>query len=168
MKKVFLFLMFTSLVLGLFIGFREYMLSKENNMEILEPEVMDENYIGELKLPIIEIDNLNPLFTKNRQVSNTLGLIYEPLIALDNSNKLEATLATEWMEKDNLNWIIKLRENVKWHSEKIFSAEDVKFTIDTIINNNDSVYYENVKNSANVEIIDEHSISINLKDKDNF
>ena len=168
MKKVFLFLMFTSLVLGLFIGFREYMLSKENNMEILEPEVMDENYIGELKLPIIEIDNLNPLFTKNRQVSNTLGLIYEPLIALDNSNKLEATLATEWMEKDNLNWIIKLRENVKWHSEKIFSAEDVKFTIDTIINNNDSVYYENVKNIANVEIIDENTISINLKEKDNF
>lgn len=168
MKKVFLFIMCTAMMLGLFLGIREYMLTQENNVDAFEENDVDENYVPELKLPLIEVDSLNPLLTKNRQVSNTLSFIYEPLIGLDNTNKLVPMLAVEWMEKDDLTWILKLRQNVKWHSEKSFTAQDVKFTIDTILNYKDSIYYANVKNITTVEIIDNNSISITLKEKDHF
>lgn len=168
MKKVFLFIICTSLVLGFFLGLRNYMLSQESNIDTLEKNIIEETYVPELKLPIIEVDTLNPIFTKNRQVSNTLSLIYEPIIGLDSSNKLVSMLAINWMEKDDVTWIIKLRENVKWHSGKDFTAEDVKFTIDTILNHEGSTYYDNVKNIVKVEIIADNSISISLNEKDSF
>lgn len=168
LKKFFLFIICTALALGLFIGFREYMLSKEEMPETQEDDYVIENYVSELKLPIIEVDSLNPILTKNRQVSNTLSLIYEPLIELDESNQIKGVLASEWAEKDDFTWIIKLKENVKWHSVKAFTSEDVKFTIDAILNYENSTYYQNVKNISNVEIIDASSVSISLKEKDDY
>lgn len=168
LKKVFLFLISVSLLLGLFLGVREYMLNKESSENVMNQDNINENYIGELKLPLIEVDTLNPLFTKNRQVADTLNLIYEPLIAYDSSNKLLPKLSTEWAQKDELTWIIKLRENVKWHSDKDFTADDVLFTINTISQNQESIYYQNVSNFENVEKISNNSITITLKVKDDY
>ena len=166
MKKVFIFLISVSLLLGLFLGVREYMLSKENSEQVMSEDAINENYIDELKLPLIEVDTLNPLFTKNRQVADTLNLIYEPLIAYDSSNKLLPKLSTEWAQKDELTWIVKLRENVKWHSDKDFYADDVIFTINAIMQNQQSIYYPNVTNIETVNKLSENSISITLKSED--
>lgn len=167
MRKVFLFIISVSLLLGLFLGIREFMLSKEDDI-VINPEIVDENYIDEIKIPIIEVDTLNPILTKNRQVADTLNLIYEPLVALNNSNNLYSKLATEWAQKDNLTWIIKLRNNVKWHSGKEFTAEDVIYTINMILANNGSTYYANVSNIESIEKIDQNSISLTLKEKDDY
>jgi peptide/nickel transport system substrate-binding protein len=44
-------------------------------------------------------------------------------------------LATEWKAEDNARvWIFKLRQGVRWHDGKPFTAEDVKFTFDTLMN----------------------------------
>ncbi|MBO5179162.1 MAG: peptide ABC transporter substrate-binding protein [Clostridia bacterium] len=168
MKKVFIFLISVSLVLGLFLGIREYMLNKEDSEDVINQDTINENYIGELKLPLIEVDSLNPLFTKNRQVAYTLNLIYEPLIAYDSSNKLSPKLSTEWAQKDEITWIVKLRENVKWHSNKDFTADDVIFTINTILQNQQSIYYQNVSNIENLDKLSNNSISITLKVKDEY
>ncbi len=168
MKKIFLFIMCTALTLGLFLGIREYMLSQENVDVVLEESVDEVSFIPELKLPLIEVDTLNPIYTQNRQVANTLGLIYEPMIGLDENNKLVPMLAVEWNEKDDFTWIVKLRENVKWHSEKVFTAEDIKFTVNSILAKENSTYYENVKNIVNIDIIDNNTVVISLKEKDSF
>lgn len=144
------------------------MLSKTDTPEALKSEYEVEDYVSELKLPIIEVDSLNPILTKNKQVANTLSLIYEPLFELDESNQLKEVLASNWAQKDDFTWIIKLKDNVKWHSGKNFTSEDVKFTIDTILNYESSGYYQNVKNISSVEVIDDNSVSILLKEKDNY
>lgn len=164
MKKILVFIICVSLALGLFLGIRDFMLSKEELP--VDNIVIDESYVDELKLPVIEIDTLNPIYTANRQVRDTLRLIYEPLIDLDENNKLEPVLATEWTEKDDLTWIIKLRENVRWHSDKSFGPEDVIFTINAIKAETTSTYYPNVSNIADVTSIDENSIAITLSEKD--
>lgn len=168
MKRVFIFLVSVSLLLGLFLGIREYMLNRENMESVLNQNVTDYTYVDELKLPLIEVDTLNPIFTKNRQVADTLNLIYEPLISYDSSNKLSPKLATEWAQKDDLSWIIKLRENVKWHSDKDFTSEDVIFTINIIFQNQESTYFKNVENFENVEKLSDNSILIKLKQKDEY
>ena len=168
MKRVFIFLVSVSLLLGLFLGIREYMLNKENTEDVLNQGVIDDSYVGELKLPLIEVDTLNPLLTKNRQVADTLNLVYEPLIAYDNSNKLSPKLAIEWAQKDDLSWIVKLKENIKWHSDKDFSADDVIFTINTIAQNQQSTYFKNVENFESVEKLSDNSILIKLKQKDEY
>jgi len=50
-----------------------------------------------------------------------------------NALEVEPALATAWTANENATvWTFKLREGVKWHDGTPFTAEDVKFTFDTI------------------------------------
>ena len=43
------------------------------------------------------------------------------------------TVANGGISADGLNWRIKLRNDVKWHDDKPFTAEDVKFTLELLV-----------------------------------
>ena len=158
------------ITIGIFIGvtfslkdiFTNDVIKEVNN------EIEHEVYIDELNLPIIEIDTMNPILTKNKQLSDVLKLIYEPLFDFDEKNKLVPKLATEWNEKDDKTWIIKLNKLASWHSGKEFSAEDIIFTYNEINKSEDSIYKENIKNISSIEKLDEHTIQVNLLEKDRF
>lgn len=166
MKKFLFIIVIIGVCIGIFITIRENALKDEDI--IINEEKEETNYIDEINIPIIEVDTLNPIFTQNKQVSDVLKNIYEPLIDIDLSNKLVPTLATEWNEKDDTNWIIKTRDNVRWHSDKNFSVDDVIFTINTIMQSEGSKYYLNVKNISQIEKIDSNTISITLHEKDSL
>lgn len=66
--------------------------------------------------------------------------LYNPLWLAD-PDGLKPSLAAEipsvengGLSADGLVWKIKLRDDVKWHDGKPFTAEDVKFTIELILN----------------------------------
>lgn len=64
------------------------------------------------------------------------GLLYDPLI--DTTAKLEQIpgLATEWkMAADGLSYAFKLREGVQFHDGTPFTADDVEFTFDRLLQN---------------------------------
>ena len=65
-------------------------------------------------------------------------------------------------------YIVKLKENVKWHDDNNFTSEDVKFSIDRLQNQTESIFYQNVKNIKNVEVIDKYTIRIELKEEEAF
>lgn len=54
---------------------------------------------------------------------------YFPLLAAE-----VPTIANGGISADGLNWKVKLRDDVKWHDGKPFTAEDVKFTIELLVN----------------------------------
>ena len=60
--------------------------------------------------------------------------IFNSLIELNNDIRLTPSLATYWSNIDNLTWRFYLREGVKFHNGYDFTAEDVKYTIDSIRN----------------------------------
>ena len=165
MKKIVLAFVAIGFALGLFLGIRSNVLNN-NNEEETKLVQADYIYTDELNLPLIEVDTLNPIYTNNKQVSDTLKLIYEPLIDIDASNKFVPCLATNWMERDDVNWLLTLRKNVVWHSDKNFSIDDVIFTINAIKKNNSSPYYDNVKNISVISKIDENTVCITLNEKD--
>lgn len=168
MRKVFLFFVSMGIILGLFFAIgNSFITNKEKENE--SGEISGDSYIHELNLPIMEIDSLNPLLTYNEQVSNVLNLIYEPLVGIGKNDELKPMLATEWVEKDDLTWIIKLRRDVNWHSGNKFTASDVIFTINQLQNIDvNSPYKDNVKNILTVQKIDDYSLSITLHQKDVF
>lgn len=168
MRKIFLFFVSLGIILGLFFAIGNSFINK--NEEIIESgESSEDFYVHELNLPIMEIDSLNPLLTYNEQVSNILNLIYEPLIGIDKNDSLKPILATEWAEKSDYTWIIKLRNDVSWHNGNNFTSNDVIFTINQLLNAEvDSPYKENVKNITNVSKIDNYSLSITLSQRDAF
>lgn len=114
-----------------------------------------------IRIGIIEFDNINPILSNNKNVQDVSKLIFEPLITLTEDYNLEGVLAKEWSKISEKTYIIKLKENVLWHDGKKFESSDVVFTINAIKElKQDSIYYHNVKNILEVQKIDEYTIKI--------
>lgn len=156
----YIFVIFIILILV----FSIYLIKKDEEVKKQEEEYTASNQddrIKELKLGIAELDTINPILSKNKNVQNITKLIYEPLVNLTSDYKAEPCLATEWAKESGNSYLIKLRENIRWSDGQAFTAEDVKFTIDRL-KDTDSIYSANVQNVVGVDIIDDFTIRINL------
>jgi peptide/nickel transport system substrate-binding protein len=129
--------------------------------------------ITDLRIGIAEYDTMNPIISKNKNVKEISRLIFDSLISVTNNYGIEYGLATEIAKSDNLTYIIKLREGVKWQDGTDFTAQDVAFTFDTIKNKNtastvDSSYASNLQYVTQLEIIDSYTIKISLTQEVEF
>jgi peptide/nickel transport system substrate-binding protein len=66
--------------------------------------------------------------------------LFDPLFAIDPEGKFTPALAVEvpsvengGISADGLSWKVKLRDDVKWHDGTAFTAEDVKFTLELMV-----------------------------------
>ena len=69
--------------------------------------------------------------------------VFDPLFGVDQEGKFYPVLAAEvpsvengGISADGLTWKVKLRDGVKWHDGKPFTAEDVKFTLELLVDPN--------------------------------
>ncbi|WP_407049737.1 peptide ABC transporter substrate-binding protein [Methyloraptor flagellatus] len=67
--------------------------------------------------------------------------LFDALFRIDTKGVVQPNLAMEvpsqkngGISADGLNWRIRLRNDVKWHDGQPFTAEDVKFTLELIVN----------------------------------
>lgn len=137
----------------------------ESNGEDIKNEVSQEasNVSSNLRIGICNLDNLNPIISKNQNIQDISKLMYEPLFNVSDNFRLEKCLALEFSKADSKTYFVKLRENVKWHNGADFLAQDVKYTIETIkVLGEASIYYSNVKDIENVEIVNDNLIKIYL------
>lgn len=94
----------------------------------------------------------------------TLSLSYqtwEPLVARDPDDKLEPALAERWEAITPTHWRFHLRKGVKWHDGTPFTATDVKYTIDYVIDPK-SIYARKsrIAGVVSAEILDDHTVDI--------
>lgn len=75
---------------------------------------------------------LDPQKTVDYTNQIMMNQMYDTLIVLDNDLKtIKASLATEWSSSDDgLTYTFKLRDNVKFHSGKEMTADDVVYTFE--------------------------------------
>jgi len=82
-----------------------------------------------------EVSVMNPILSTDTTSSAIEGVIYTGLVKLDKHLNFVPDLAKSWkVSKNGLVWTFKLRKDVKWHDGKSFTANDVKFTFDTLMN----------------------------------
>ena len=149
--------------------FAAYSIYKQNEIVQKEEVTQNENIqqkeiLTNLRLGISKYDTMNPLISNNKMVQYIDKIIFEPLLSINEDFSLECSLAKEYSKTGNTSYIIKLRDDVKWHDTMPFEARDVQFTIEKIKDGTiSSIYFENVKEVSNVEIIDDHTIKINLE-----
>lgn len=73
---------------------------------------------------------LNPLFAQDMYSVRITELLFEGLIGWDKQQQPAPLLAKSWTKApDNRSITLILREGVKWHDGKPFTAKDVAFTI---------------------------------------
>ena len=82
-----------------------------------------------------DIGGLIPSLTSDLPSHEVGGLIYDGLVKTDKDLNLAPAMAESWTySRDCLELTFKLRRNVKWHDERPFTADDVVFTYQTMIN----------------------------------
>jgi peptide/nickel transport system substrate-binding protein len=68
--------------------------------------------------------------SQNESLTNSInGQVYEYLVRRDKNLRIDASLATEWLQVTPTLWRIKLRQGVKFHDGSSFGADDVVFSI---------------------------------------
>ncbi|MCF7860088.1 peptide ABC transporter substrate-binding protein [Patescibacteria group bacterium] len=77
---------------------------------------------------------INPLYSNSRDVDADLArLIYSSLFNYDQDGRLLPDLAASWrIENENKDYIITLKDGVKWHNGGLLRADDVVFTFNLI------------------------------------
>lgn len=152
-------------------------LSKKTTVE--EEDTYEERYDivdkgpvkgGSVRLFTTPVDTLNPIITNNSYVQDFLSFVFEGLYSLDSAQNPVPVLAeSASFSTDGLVMTIMLKDNIKWHDKMPFKAEDVVFTINTIMDaKNNSVYSENVSNIAAVSAVGGNTVQLNLKQPYSF
>ncbi|MDP4152146.1 MAG: ABC transporter substrate-binding protein [Bacillota bacterium] len=109
---------------------------------------------------------LNPLYTNDKINGRISHLIYNGLYSLDKSYKPQPELAESCTIADNKIFDITIRQGISFHSGAELTSSDVKYTIDTILNNSSSIYYDRLKEISSTETTGTYSLRITLNNTD--
>lgn len=92
------------------------------------------------------------------------SLIYSGLLRWNANMKVEPDLASGYITPDDTTFIFRLRQGVKFHNGQPFSAEDVKYTFDRILDpanaSPSSVQFSSIKA---ITVVDAHTVKFELK-----
>lgn len=89
--------------------------------------------------------------------------IFNSLVCLDNYFRVQPELAESWSNPNNLTWRFKIKDNITFHNGATLTIDDIKYSIDLILNGNVSVLSDLLINVDSTSIQDNHTIDIITK-----
>ena len=126
----------------------------------------EEPQIAELRIGIPqEPANLNAILISDLYSEALAGNIYDTLVSLkEDSSDPQPLLAESWeIADDGLTYTFNLREGVSFHNGEAFSAEDVQYTYEQILNpDNASPSAEFFQQIENIVVEDEYTVRFEL------
>jgi len=109
---------------------------------------------------------LVPILASDSPSSYIVALVFNGLVKYDKNVELVGDLAESWnIEEEGLVLVFHLRKGVKWHDGRPFTARDVKFTYECLIDPNvPTPYSGDFKMIKTVEIIDDYTVKVIYKE----
>ena len=110
-----------------------------------------------------DYDSINPIMNEHCEIKH---LLFDSLVKLDADDQPVPSLAESWTYDDaSMTYTFKLRNDVQWHDGEKFTANDVKFTIEAIMNpDNDSENYPNYIEIAEIKVLSDTEIAFILSE----
>jgi peptide/nickel transport system substrate-binding protein len=110
-------------------------------------------------------NTLDPAKTKIGEEYIINFLVFSGLTEIDASGKVKPDLAESWSaSEDQKTWTFKLRPGVKFHNGREVEADDVKVTIERVMDKaTGSTARVNFDIVEGIQIVDKHTIRFNLK-----
>lgn len=104
---------------------------------------------------------INPAMDEHGEINI---LLFDGLTAHDGDNQVVPGLAEEWsFDEDTCTYTFRLREGVKWHDGENLKAEDVKFTIEAVMDpENGSENAPNFEDVREITVEDDFTVSFKL------
>lgn len=116
---------------------------------------------GTINMSSVEPGSLNPLLSKSKTYNDISRLIFQSLAEYDANIKLTPILAQSWgFEDGSSKCVIKLKDNILWSDGESFTADDVKFSLDTIKASEDSIYKNNLEHVFSYKVKDNSTIEV--------
>ena len=118
---------------------------------------------GSLEVAIAgEPDQLDPHNTSAYFSFQILENVYDTLVEPDENLEMQPALAESWeVSEDQLSWTFHLREGVTFHDGSAFTAEDVVYSYDRIIDEQLANAYR-LAAVEDVVAVDEHTVRIDV------
>lgn len=128
------------------------------------PPVKGEPAYGDLLIQgsIGDASNLIPMLASDSASHDISALIFNGLLKYDQNLTLVGDLAESWeVSGDGLTITFKLRKGVKWQDGQEFTAEDILFGFQTIINSNTrTAYAGDFKEVKEAVVVDRHTFRV--------
>lgn len=116
---------------------------------------------GTISMSSVEPASLNPLLSKSKTYNEVSKLIFQSLVDYNANLKITPELAESWSFEDGSSkCVVELKDNVLWSDGESFTAEDVKFSLDTIKASADSIYKSNLEHVFSYKVRDNSTIEI--------
>jgi len=80
---------------------------------------------------VLSAENIYPLSVTNDNFWTIVPNIFNGLVEFDENFRVLPALAISWNNPDSLTWRFYLRHGVKFHNGNDFTAEDVKYSLET-------------------------------------
>ena len=106
---------------------------------------------------------INPIMNEHCEIKH---LLFDGLMARDGEGALVPALAKSYgYDEASMTYTFRLREGVKWHDGERFDAEDVKFTIEAIMDpNNGSENMPNYEEIREITVLGAYEIAFTLSE----
>lgn len=96
----------------------------------------------------------------NQQTLSINSNIFNSLVEFGDRYQILPALADYWNNPDNLTWRFYLRNDVTFHNGDVFSADDVKYSIERIKQDKNDTLYSYLTMVKEVDIVDDFTIDI--------
>lgn len=104
---------------------------------------------------------INPAMDEHCEINL---LLFNGLTAHDGENQIVPGLAEKWeYDEDSCTYTFHIRDGIKWHDGEAFTADDVKFTIEAIMDpDNGAENAPNYEDVQEITVVDEKTVSFRL------
>jgi ABC-type transport system substrate-binding protein len=92
--------------------------------------------------------------------------VYSSLLGFNQKGELVPALAESWENPDPLTFVFKLRRGVKFHKGQSFTARDVKFSLERILDSASGATLRSNLQGIQIETPDDYTVRIRLKEPD--
>src|SRR5215471_11021685 len=114
----------------------------------------------------IEAATMDPHLSGSKIDRQVYHNLYDPLLVLDVKLGIQPGLAESWTQPDGKTLVMKLQRGVKFHDGTEFNAEVAKFNFNRMKTDPKSVRKGETANIDSVDVVESHTIRINLKRPD--
>ena len=127
-----------------------------------EPAYGDRFVTGSIGEP----KNLIPILASDSASAGIVGMVFNGLIKYNEKVELTGDLAEGWeIQREGLDIIFHLRRNVRWHDGHPFTADDVVFTYQKLIDPAIKTPYSgDFERIAHLEKIDDYTVKVTYKE----
>jgi peptide/nickel transport system substrate-binding protein len=115
---------------------------------------------------ISDMNGLDPQVATDFQTLDTLGLVYDRLVATNSSGKIVPDLATSWtISPDGRVITFTLRSAVRWQDGDLFTSADVKASLQRILNQaTGAAARSNLTVISSIDIRGPHEVALDLSE----